>query len=216
MRNVRSAWAASLALAVAMPALSASTVDVQVTGTLVPSACTPSISTGSLHFGTLSTADLDDDRHTPLLEHAPTLTVRCGSPSLYALRLIDNRAGSAYPSGLAGGLGMGHTAAGEALGAYHLDIVPARSTIDARPVFLTLGDHNGSRWSTSTAQPHALPAHGALLGLVDRTGVDTGAVAVKVAQLGLRAHGMIAPARGLTLVDAVPLDGHVTVEVVYL
>jgi hypothetical protein len=216
MSSLRSAWAAVIAFAVATPVLSASTVDLQVTGTLVPSACTPSISTANLHFGTISSADLSHERPTPLVEHAPTLTVRCGSPTLYGLRLIDNRAGSAYESGLPGRLGMGHSATGERLGAYHLDVVPARSTADARPVFVTLGDRTGQRWSTSTAQPLALPTDGELLGLVDRAGVDTGAVAVQVALLGLRAHGMIAPARGLTLVDAVPLDGHVTVEVVYL
>ena len=111
---------------------------------------------------------------------------------------------------------MGRTAANEQIGAYHLDVDPERSAIDGRRVFLSLGDRTGNLWSTSTAQPMALPTSGSLLGLVDRAGVDTGAVAVKVAQLGIRAHGLIAPARGLTLTDAVPLDGHVTVELVYL
>lgn len=205
-----------LALGFATPALCASTVDIQVTGKVVPSACTPVLSVNTLHFGTVSSADLQPERPTALTEHAPTLTVQCGAPTLYGLRLVDNRAGSAYDSGLEGRLGMGRTAANEQIGAYHLDVDPERSAIDGRRVFLSLGDRTGNLWSTSTAQPMALPTSGSLLGLVDRAGVDTGAVAVKVAQLGIRAHGLIAPARGLTLTDAVPLDGHVTVELVYL
>lgn len=208
--------AAVLALGFAAPAFCASTVDIQVTGMLIPSACTPILSVGTLHFGTVSSADLHPERHTALIEHAPTLTIQCGTPTLYGLRLVDNRAGSAYDSGHAGPLGMGYTAADEPIGAYHLEVDPARSTIDGRRAFLSLGDRTGSLWSTSTAQPTALPTDGSLLGLVDRVGVDTGAVVAQVAQLGIRAHGVIAPARTLTLTDVVPLDGHVTLELVYL
>ncbi len=207
---------AMLALGFTTPAFCASTVDIQVTGTLVPSACTPILSVSTLHLGTVSSADLHPERPTAMTEHTPNLTIQCGTPTLYGLRLVDNRAGSAYDSGIAGRLGMGRTAADEQIGAYHLEVDPARSTVDGRRVFLSLGDRTGSLWSISTAQPMALPTDGSLLGLVDRVGVDTGAVVVQMAQLGIRAHGVIAPARSLTLTDAVPLDGHVTVELVYL
>lgn len=207
---------AMLALGLAMPAVCASTADIRVTGTLVPSACTPTLRISTLHFDTVSSADLHPERPTALTEHTPTLNIQCGTPTLYGLRVVDNRAGSAYDSGHDGRLGMGHTAADEQIGAYHLEVDPARSTIDGRRAFLSLGDRSGSLWSTSTVQPMTLPTDGSLLGLVDRAGVNTGSVAAQMAQLGIRAHGLIAPARSLTLTDAVPLDGHVTVELVYL
>ncbi|WP_282349634.1 DUF1120 domain-containing protein [Pseudomonas sp. PS01301] len=206
----------SIALLSTTLASGASTVDVRVSGTLIPSACTPLMSTDSLHFGTVSSADLNREQPTALVEHAPTLTIACGTPTLYGLRLLDNRAGSAYDTGRAASLGLGHTLAGEQVGAYHLDVIPARSSIDGGQVFLSLGDRTGHHWQTSTAQPQSLPVDGGLLGLVDRPGVRSGAVPVEWAQLGIRAHGIIAPAQGLTVTDAVPLDGHVTVEVVYL
>jgi hypothetical protein len=216
MQRTPRTLAAVLALGFTLSAFGASTADIQVTGTIGPSACTPILSVATLHFGTVSTADLHLEQPTALPEHTPTLTIQCGTPTLYGLRLVDNRAGSAHDAGYPGRLGMGYTAAGERIGAYHLEVVPARSTLDGRRVFLSLGDRTGSRWSTSTAQGVALPTNGELLGLVDRVGIDTGAVEAQVAQLGIRAHGVIAPARALTLTDAVPLDGHVTVEVVYL
>lgn len=87
---------AMLALGLAMPAVCASTADIRVTGTLVPSACTPTLRISTLHFGTVSSADLHPERPTALTEHTPTLTIQCGTPTLYGLRVVDNRAGSAY------------------------------------------------------------------------------------------------------------------------
>jgi hypothetical protein len=55
-----------------------------------------------------------------------------------------------------------------------------------------------------------------LLGLVEQAGVASGPSPIRVALLRVQVSAHIAPTAGLTLTDEVPLDGHTTVELVYL
>ncbi len=82
-------------LLAALPAaMAASTVDVSVTGSIVPAACTPSLSAGEFNHGKISKADLNVDGPTGFFEKKKiaTLSVNCTAATVYGIRGIDNRA----------------------------------------------------------------------------------------------------------------------------
>jgi hypothetical protein len=198
-------------------ALAQSTVDLSITGSIVPVACTPEMTTNNMHFGKLSAADLHEQAHTALNTQYNGVSITCGDYTLFALRSQDNRSGTEHskPGGIAP-FGFGLTPADEKLGAYHLSLIAIGSSIDGRTVYFSTGSPDGQSWTRASMMDHALPNNGELLGLVDTAGVTSGPVPVKSALLRMELSGHIAPATGLTLTDEVPLDGEATLELVYL
>ena len=87
---------ASLAL-LCGSAHAASTVDLAVTGLITPMACTPLLSGGGLvDFGKISRNDLNVTNGTRLPHKYLTLTVNCNAAGRFALRMRDNRDGTAH------------------------------------------------------------------------------------------------------------------------
>lgn len=211
-------WIGAMVLAgIATGAVGQSTVDLSVTGSIVPSACTPQFSVQSVNFGKFSFRDLDNQNHTSTGEQAHTLLINCEAPSLYAIRAIDNRKGTAHGKpDVPAPLGMGLTPMGEKIGGFHLMVQGEGSNIDGRPVFFSVGPPNAGSWSPSSVQERPIRSNGDLLALVDTAGLTSGPSRVMDAVLQLVASGHIAPARGLTLNEEVVFDGHVTLELVYL
>lgn len=218
MTTIRKLFAVA-ALATAMPAaFAASTVDLTVSGTIVPASCTPTLGSTNVHFGKHSVSDLKGDEHTWLgrTEIESTLTVNCAAATLYALRGIDNRSGSVDHNGYEGPFGLGMTANGEKLGAHYVTLFPALSTIDGKAAFATLGNVAGTTWSGSSSAFTALRNNGNLVGFTDVAGLTTGPIPIQDAVLTIHHVAFIAPTAGLTLTDEVTLDGSTTIEVVYL
>lgn len=209
----------SLLLMAASPlALAASSVDLAVTGTLVPASCRPTLSHAHINFGKVSSADLDQQQHTAMKPHRQLLTIECAGSTAFGIRAIDNRDGSAHgPAGMNAPLGVGTTQAGEPIGAYSLVVQSAGSSLDAgKPVFLSVRNAAGTQWSPSSTADVAIHTNGELIGLVDRAGVSTGPSLVTRASLSILADAHVAPASGLTLNDEVDFDGHTVLELVYL
>jgi hypothetical protein len=200
------------------PVWAASSVDVSVKGSIIPGGCTPTLSSAEFDHGKISAQDLDASAPTSFANRArdATLTIACEAPTLYGVRGIDNRAGSALAGDRGTYFGLGHTPAGERIGAHLLRIVPARSSIDNKPAFLTLGSEDGRRWTSAESEPRSVRANGVLVGLADAEGVNSGPVPIKSAILGLSSSILIAPTEGLTLTEEVALDGAATLELVYL
>lgn len=217
--NTMRRFFAVAALASVMPsAFAASTVDLTVTGTIVPASCTPTIGSSNVHFGKISSADLDQDAPTNMFTSAirQSLTVNCSAATIYGIRGIDNRAATVGDRGYNAPYGLGVTDDGEKLGAHYVEIQTATSTIDGKPAFVMIGDSAGATWSVSGEGNKGIRNTEGMLGFTDQAGETTGPIPIKEAVYGLQHFLVIAPASGLTLTNEVALDGSATIEVVYL
>ncbi|MDE1166003.1 MAG: DUF1120 domain-containing protein [Pseudomonas sp.] len=221
MKVFKVAIASVLMSAAAPMVLAASTVDLSVTGSLVPTSCTPSLAAGEISFGKLSAKDLRLDKSTEIGGFKfEQMTIQCQGPTLFGIRGVDNRANtrpvhSGVPT-FAAPFGLGLTANNEKIGTYHLELHPDRSMIDGAKGYLTLSNLTGTAWGASSAGERNIRNNGPLLGYTDTLGVSTGPIPVKEAILGIRSYMVVAPANTLTLDQDIALDGSATLEVVYL
>lgn len=216
--NLSPRWLVTGLLLAGVPAAHGqSSVELSISGLLVPASCTPSFGVEDVRFGKVSVADLDAGRHTSLGLQPNALNIFCAQPTLFALRAHDNRQDSVHGQpGTVAPMGLGLTPSREKLGAWHLELVSRGSSIDAKVVYFTLGGADGRSWSPASRADTPIHSTGPLLGLVDTHGVASGPSLVKTALLRIQVSGHIAPAAGLTLNDEVPLDGQATIELVYL
>lgn len=198
-------------------ALASSAVEFGVAGRITPGACYPVLSQHVVDFGEIKVAQLE--RHTATVidrERLNTLNISCDAPTVFGIRGVDDRASSVgnhwYPSAY----GLGTTGRGENIGAHHVEVHPARSSIDGEAVYASLSDVRGTQWEPSTDEPTGIPNDGRLLGLTDRGADARGPVPVQYATLGLTHFMVVAPASGLTLTGEVLLDGKATLELIYL
>ncbi|EIK97817.1 hypothetical protein PMM47T1_04874 [Pseudomonas sp. M47T1] len=201
----------------AASAMAASSVDLAVTGSIIPASCTPTLSMGDAVFSRISAADLNAGKHTLIGERKQqTLSINCQAPTLFGIRGIDNRPGTNGNAWYMTPYGLGLTAQGEKIGAHFMELRMARSTIDSKPAFVTVGDASGTTWQASTTGDKGIRNYGELLGLTDTAGVTSGPIPVKDAVLGMEHYLVINDADTLTLNEEIMLDGSASIEVVYL
>ena len=220
MKAIRSLLAAATLTAVMPAAFAASTVDLTITGSLVPAACTPTLSAGEVNFGKFASADLNQDDFTIELggPRETNLSINCDEPTLYALRSTDNRASTAHPdlSPNAYGYGIGLTPKGEKLGVHMTMIHTTGSNIDGVTPRFTTGNAAGTSWSSSSSMGTSLRKDGLLTGATNVNNSTAGPIAIKAAVFRM-VHGIhIAPANALTLTDEVAIAGSAVIEMVYL
>ncbi|AZE93160.1 Beta-fimbriae probable major subunit [Pseudomonas orientalis] len=198
--------AASVALLSSATAFAASTVDLTVKGLIVPSACTPALSSGGvIDHGKVSAKDLQPDQATLIGVHTLTMTVNCDAPIQFALHSIDNRAGS----GLTTDYGLGFINETQKLGRYSLSL--RNPVAEDGAVVQTIGSYDqGKTWSSERVwQPSMYMS-------VASMNDDTQPVAVKDLTMDLRVTTHINRTDGLDLSNEVTLDGSATLEVKYL
>ncbi len=104
----------------------ASTVELTVTGLITPMACTPVLSGGGLvDFGKISQQDLNQSVGTRLPLKSLTLSINCNAAGRYALRMRDNRDGTAHVnSEIFYGLGLDNS--GGKIGVYSVSFDPKK------------------------------------------------------------------------------------------
>ena len=194
-------------LAATSNAIAASSVDLSVKGTITPSACTPAIANGGVaDFGKLSAKDLRPDQHTHLSYQTMQMSVTCDAATLFAIASKDNREGSESSADYYN-FGLGLINDGEKLG-YHT-LALSGSTADDVYVRGIGSRDGGTTWEGENALMDDGLTSFALPGTL---------VPIPVQRLttNLQVSAAIAPTQGLTLTNEVPLDGAVTVTVVYL
>lgn len=203
----------SLATAVAAPS-----VDITVTGSIVPGGCTPTLSNALFDHGRLYTRDLLASAPTVLLDRArtSTLNINCEAATAYALRAVDNRADSVLENNDGSRFGLGLTSKNEKIGSYRLRIDPEGSSLDGEPVLLLIGNPTGNAWSAAERRARSLRNDGQLIGLASRKIDGGGPMPAKDAVLTLVSYLTIAPTDSLTLDAEVPLAGAATLELFYL
>ena len=190
------------------PAFAASSVDLTVKGLITPSACTPSLP-GAVDYGKISAKDLNVDKQTRLALQTIPLTVSCEAKTLFAIKPVDNRPGSASTiTRSAYGLGLINVT--EKLGHYMLTFRNPVTEIPSMMLAFSYG-----RWSELDSDDAVIP--GTLVALGDYQG-DIGYFPhpLQNAAMDIVLYTYIAPTNTLTLTNEVALDGSATLELNYL
>jgi len=195
----------AMLLAGSASAFAASSVDLTVKGTITPSACEPTLSSGGLvDYGKISAKDLKADRPTSLPRQIVQMTLICDGPTTVALEAKDNRAGSAYRDDVHYGLGLINT--DEKLGEMELKLM---SPVADGVAVETIGSidsaatwhRESSLWRDNIV---AVAVPGTLTPIMfEQLSVD------------LQIEPSIAPTNQLTLTNQVAIDGSATISVVY-
>ncbi|MFC3814996.1 DUF1120 domain-containing protein [Lysobacter sp. GCM10012299] len=206
-----------LALACAPAAFAADTVDLSVTGTIIPASCTPTLSGGStIDLGQISTANLSAASATSIPEQSVTLSIHCPTATSFAIRAQDNRAGSASNGG-ANFYGLGSAPGGEKIGYYSLGVRGSTTTVDGGALGqgLTSSD-GGTTWSAQGTGDFwgTLPDGSKIFAFSKSAGAVPSAI--QDAAVTMRVVPSIAPRNGLPASDDITIDGSVTFEMVYL
>ncbi|WP_433736996.1 DUF1120 domain-containing protein [Pseudomonas putida] len=206
MKKYLAALSATALISVAPFALAASSVDLTVTGTIVPSACTPSFPNGgTIEFGKISVKDLKPTQYTEIGRPRTTLSVACEGPTTFALQAIDNRPNTAMDTPY---FGLGLTPAGEKLGHY----IPY--------IFNVLADGQDARSIKSSDQGSnwvAAPFLAATQYLsVSAPSAPTIPLTAKDVTMDLEIRTWIGRTDGMTLTDEVNFEGSTTFEMKYL
>ncbi|QOQ73520.1 DUF1120 domain-containing protein [Pseudomonas poae] len=194
----------------------ASTAELTVSGLITPMACTPVLSAGGLvDFGKISQKDLNQATATRLPLKTLTLTVSCNAPGRYALRMRDNRDGTAHVnSEIYYGLGL--DTAGNKLGVYSVKFDPKQTVADTFPVtYGTESTTGGVAWRTSNTNPIDIGSR-SLLGFTDVVGSTAGPSAIQNLTSTLTLEAVINAKQNLDLSVDTLMDGSATLEVVYL
>ncbi|KAB0521359.1 DUF1120 domain-containing protein [Pseudomonas extremorientalis] len=197
----------ALLLSVCAPAaFAASTTDLSVSGTITPSSCTPSLSNeGVVDHGKLTGRDLDIDLPTRLLPGEMQLDVHCEGATHFTLTTVDNRGGTSAINPVFHGLGVVND--DQMLGSVALGLF--EPVADATPVQAIMSRDGGASWGPSSYLGHAaLTAFAA-------AGAPYTPIAITDLSARLRAFTIIAPARDLTLLDELPIDGSATLQLKY-
>ena len=190
------------------PAFAASSVDLTVQGLITPSACTLAMPS-AVDYGKISAKDLSVDRHTKLEVKTLPLTISCEAKTLFAIKPIENRRGSATSVSYAA-LGLGLINDTEKLGYYFLVFQNPVAEIPSLMLNFSLG-----QWRLLYPQEAVIPDTLVALGNLQS---DVGYLPhpVQNAAIEIELSTYIAPTSWLTLTHEVPLDGSATLELTYL
>ncbi|WP_017736728.1 DUF1120 domain-containing protein [Pseudomonas sp. CBZ-4] len=194
----------------------ASTAELTVKGLITPMACTPLLSSGGLvDFGKISRNDLNLTNGTRLPHKYLTLTVNCNAAGRFALRMRDNRDGTAHVNSEIF-YGLGRDSAGNKIGVYSVSFDPKQTVVDdLAVVYGTESTTGGLAWRTSNLNPIDVGSR-SLLGFTDVVGSMAGPSAIQTLTSTLKLEATINARQNLDLSVETPMDGSATLEVVYL
>jgi type 1 fimbria pilin len=199
------------------PAMAADTADLQVTGSIIPSACTPTLSKDALDLGNIKYQDLSPTVATSLPEVQATLRVQCDGPQVTAVKMTDNRKGSAYvwlSSDPDADNGLGFASDGTTkLGGYEVQARGSNATRDGAPATLLEGTDD-AEWVAIDEGGNVYLEPAASITVSGPTPATPAAATEWTVDLGVIAH--IAPRVDLSLTEDASLDGSVTFSLVYL
>ncbi|MCS3511498.1 MULTISPECIES: DUF1120 domain-containing protein [Pseudomonas] len=206
MKTLLNSVAASVMLLTCATSYAASTVDLAVKGLIVPSACTPSLSSGGIiDHGKISAKDLRPDNPTLIGTHTMTIAVICDGAIPFALNSIDNRADSALTSSH---FGLGFINGTQKLGWFQLMLQNA--VADGVQVKTIASGDGGNTWYDEKFWDPKL-----YMSVAD-TSNGTQPLPVKELVAQMVVDTSIARTDGLDLSNEVTLDGSATLEVKYL
>lgn len=225
-----------LALAVlattSLPAL-AESVDVRVTGTITPTACTPTLSGGgTIDYGAINPASLSATDYTVLPEKQIDLSITCDAPARIAVKAMSKRPGT-LAGGPEGPMGTGGVPAGvnifgasnigvaglgldgtDKIGGYGLRLAAGTALADGTAVDNLVRSNSSLPWGPSTTgsvfdRNYPREISWATTGQLDPVAFTTLNTKVVV-------QAYLNKTSELDLSKPVVLDGLTTLELVYL
>ena len=225
---------ASALAVVASSAMAASSVDIQVTGKIVPSSCTPAFISGGgiADYGTISVSSLNSTSATPLADvKIIPISITCEEATRVAVTFNDAHADSGPTQVLptnfidtefgreayqTAGLGMYN---GKKIGAYSLGIQMTKGAVtnDAGDdLYPTASRDNGTSWATTGGERYLKVStdKSELYSFSDTLGGTP--VAQTNVNFNVGVAAMINPTNDLNITDEATLDGLTNVELVYL
>lgn len=206
----------SLLLCGSAQALASSTVDLSVQGLIIPAACLPQLSSsGLIDYGKIAQQDLNLETATRLPVKNLHIGITCNGPVRYALRMADNRDGSAMVnSEIYYGLGFDHS--GNRLGVYSMTFDPRQTQAsNTAQIYGTESTTGGLAWRTSNLNSIDIGSR-SYLGFTDVEGSVSGPTAISILGGIVTVQTVINARKNLNLSVETPLDGSATLEVVYL
>ncbi|KJK15631.1 DUF1120 domain-containing protein [Pseudomonas sp. NPDC087612] len=201
----------SLATANAM----ASTAELTVTGTITPTACTPTLGNGGVvDYGNIALSNLEEGpTEYKLPAKTLSLSIDCDGPTTFALAANDNRRDATDPRNYRFGLGMHE---GESFGSYMMSWEFENTLIDGEQGYNFYSDDGGHSWSGLGDDRGSLADTGKTPGF--RAGI---AKSIQLRPDPARNVSLLMDLRGyikksLTVTGTIPIDGSSTIEVFYL
>lgn len=190
-------------------AVAGSSVDLNVSGSITPSACTPSLSNSGVYdLGKISARDLNADKPTPLPVHNLQLAITCEAPTLLALEPRDNRLGSDYGEVRGTRFGLGLIDGDKKLGYMQLNL----DAILADGVKMhAIGSTDSSSWA-----PASLLSYAFFTSFAATLAFPTTPTPIQQLNADVRITPYIAPTNTLPLAEEAPIDGSVTLTMKYL
>ncbi|MFT0476637.1 DUF1120 domain-containing protein [Pseudomonas antarctica] len=191
--------------------------ELRLQARFAPAACTPILSNGGhVEFGKLSVSDLNLDKDTPQAPRTLSLSVTCDGPTAFAVRMQDNRQGSATGVADESTYGLGLDARQQKIGRYRLLFDTDRLTADNfAQVFQTHSATDQGPWSSASTGIVAVGAN-RYLGFGAASGSTSGPSAIQNLNATLSLEAVIAPLGSLDLSSEVRLDGSGTLDIYYL
>ncbi|NWC94505.1 MULTISPECIES: DUF1120 domain-containing protein [unclassified Pseudomonas] len=184
---------------------------------VVPAACVPTLSNGGLvSYGRLSAKELNVDKETWLATKTLLFSVACDAATAFAVRMQDNRNGSATGGTDETAYGLDLDGAGNKIGRFYVLADPANFSADTlATLYRTDSTTAGRAWSNASAQTIPLGAN-SYLGFTDRAGDNGGPVSIQNLSGSLHIRAVLAPSQTLDLRNVVQLNGSGTIEIIYL
>lgn len=182
-----------------------------------PAACEINLSNGGIvDFGRMLAKSLNADKETGLASRSLMLSIGCDGPTRFALRMQDNRKGSATGGADETAYGLGVDDSRNKIGRYFLYFDPFDLRADALPqVYRTDSTTGGVAWSSSSTYPIPI-GNNSLLGFTDTPGSHAGPTAIRNLSGQVSVRAILSPMNSLDLRTEVLLDGSGTLEIIYL
>lgn len=200
-------------------AVAADSVNLEVSGTIVPTACTPTSNVGSvIEYGDILASSLNAIRPTTLNIMPVTLTMSCAGPVKAAWQVIDNRTGTArtdlipiMPVGDLYYYGMGTAPDGTAIGGIQL-LYGSSPTGDGISKDDIISRDEGQSW---TANNESYINPGMLFSMAENlTAPDPGVYVTHT--MSMYVSPQIGPTNDLPTMQTIPFEGNISFEIIYL
>lgn len=213
---------------VAIPSIAATSLDLKVSGSIVPPACTPTFASGGgvVDFGNIrmATLSLTKDTALPDIKRVPVV-ITCQQPARFGLTFIDQRKVSVKSTtvrptnmNMDANLGLGVNSDNAKIGAYAMGIDEDTLKNKANQTRWVITNNGGSNWMGSNTGDHYSP----ITGLGSTTYSFTADTATNVPsaeeqiKFDLVVGAVISDLTSLKVKDEVKLDGLTLISLVYL
>jgi len=184
---------------------------------VVPASCIPTLSNGGVvDYGRLSVKELNIDKETVLPTKTLLFSVACDAATPFAVRMQDNRDGSATGGTDETSYGLDLDGTGNKIGRFYVNVDPAEFSADTlATLYRTDSTTSGRAWSSASSRTIPIGAN-SYLGFTDSVGDSTGPVSIQNLSGSLHIKAIVAPTQALDLRNDVRLNGSGTIEIIYL